>query len=440
MLRGASGLLVGLPLLEAMRPRVARAATAPKRFVVCFAGTTHGNVAYFNPSSPGPLPATLPSACTNLAPVADVASIVSGLAIPTYLPPSTPPPGGRYNAQHGMVVAPLLAGMHSVDAMPVMANGTTVDQIVADAIGAGTYLPSVQAGLQAAGYGGGSGKGVVAARKTGGSVQGLAPIVSPQLLFSTLFGNVPTSAGPTSAQRKRQSVLDFVLSDSQALLAKVSSADRARLDQHFTELRALEMRLAASSTATTATCSMPTAPPADPPIMNAGSFGGWSNESLRGDEIADILALALACDLTRSVNLVLSYDQSFLKTQDPTANIPDMHAVGHQGTVQQIGYNANWHVGRFAKILQSLKAQTEGAGTVLDNTVVVMVFAEGTASHNSSNMTGFIGGMPSAIKVGQHIPTNGAHPAQLMIAAMNAVGVNQSTLGEISGPLTSVLV
>ncbi len=185
-------------------------------------------------------------------------------------------------------MAPMLAGMHSVDAKPVMANGHTVDQVVADAIGGSSRLKSVQACIQAAPCGGGPRGGISSARLDSGTLRALTPEASPKALFATLFGSVPSggsggSSGPTSAARKQQSVLDFILADAKTLTQKVSAADRIRLDQHFSEIRDLEARLSIVPPVATASCSTPTAPGTDPPPGAAGSFGGWSNETLRGD-------------------------------------------------------------------------------------------------------------------------------------------------------------
>jgi len=442
LLRGAAGgILVGLPMLEVMTPRTARAATpGPGRFIVCYAGTTHGSSRVFNPAV-GPL-GTLTAATAALAPVKTLASMVSGCSVPVFLGTQPVIAGGRLNQQHGMIMSPLLSGMHSVDAMPVQANGHTADQVVADALGAGTRLRSIQARIQAAPYGGGEAKGIASARLENGRVRALAPIASPSLLFSTLFGSVPASGGsstPSVAARKRRSVLDFVLADATRLAANVSNADRARLDQHFTELRELEVRLAAVPAAPSASCSAPGNPGADPALGQAGTFGGWSNETLRGDLIADMLGLALACDATRAVSLVMTYDQSFLRSQDPGAPFGDMHATGHSGTAEQIGYNANWHVARFAKLVKRLADLPENGGSVLDSTFVAMLFAEGSNAHNSSDMTAFVAGVPSKLKMGQHIASGGAHPARLLLTGMQAIGMTTTSLGEVSGTFSGLV-
>lgn len=444
LLKGASTIFLGLPFLEAMAPRIAHAAppaSVPRRIIVSYAGTTHGSSRALNPPV-GALPANLPAACASLAPVRQHVTMVSGLRIPTYLGTNVVP-GGAFLQQHGSVMAPMLTGRHSLEHMAVMANGHTVDQVVADAIGGTTRLKSVQACIQAAGYGGGAAKGIQSARLENGKVRALAPISSPSLLFSTLFGSVPAGGGGgggnTVASRKDKSILDFVLADANRLTSQVSAHDRARLDQHFTELRELERRLA-TVPPVTASCTSPVAPGTDPALGSPGTFGGWSNETLRGDLIADMLGLALACDVTRAVAMQISFDQSFLRTQDAIANYPDMHATGHSGTLAQIEANASWHIGRFAKMVKRLSEIPEAGGTLLDSTFVALVFAEGSNSHNVSDMTAFVAGIPSKVKAGQHIASGGAHPAHLMISGMQAVGLTTQTLGETTGAFAPLMV
>jgi hypothetical protein len=71
---------------------------------------------------------------------------------------------------------------------------------------------------------------------------------------------------------------------------------------------------------------------------------------------------------------------------------------------------------------------------VLDRTFLSLVFAEGTGAHNKTSLTFLVAGSPSRIRNGVHLATNGAHPAQVQIAGLNALG-GGTTLGEVSGAL-----
>jgi hypothetical protein len=54
-------------------------------------------------------------------------------------------------------------------------------------------------------------------------------------------------------------------------------------------------------------------------------------------------------------------------------------------------------------------------------------------------MVALIAGRAGGLKPGQHVATDGAHPARVLISAMNAVGVTTDTLGEVSGTIPELL-
>jgi hypothetical protein len=442
-----------------MIPTRARAQTPPppRRFVLVWSGTcqTHGGLDTL-PS--GALPATLPRGWTALAPVRAQASVVSRLTLPIYIGTQTPPPGAAYNQQHGGTMAPLVAGVHALEHMAVIAGGHTIDQQVADALGAGTRLPSIQARVQAAGYGFGAAKGILSARVESGRLRGLAPIASPRVLYDTVFGGfvppsggggtMPPPAGPSLALRKKKSVLDLVLDDAQRLSRRLDGEDRARLEQHFAEIRALEARLAPTMTSppppsgSTSACALPADPGADPALGSPNAFAGWSDETTRGDVMADVLALALACDLTRAVSWMLSFDQSGLSALPMSGASADIHAVSHHqgGTQDHVQDNANWHVARYARLVERLQALPEAGGSVLDRTCVVYVSAEGNNAHNKSNYTFSYAGCPDVLRPGRLVNAGGAHPARLMMGALAAVGLPSDRFGELGGgPLPELM-
>jgi hypothetical protein len=50
-----------------------------------------------------------------------------------------------------------------------------------------------------------------------------------------------------------------------------------------------------------------------------------------------------------------------------------------------------------------------------------------------------VAGMPSRVRVGMHIDGGGDHPGKIQIAGLQACGLAQNTLGELTGPLSSIL-
>lgn len=129
----------------------------------------------------------------------------------------------------------------------------------------------------------------------------VSKIIDPSETFNTVFASViaasdPALAAAAKAKRARgQSVVDFLRADIQGLNARLAPREREKLDQHLTGLVEIEKQLAALER--TPSCQAPTAPMAFDSVraMNGGevNFDAITNLQL------DMLAQALACDLTR---------------------------------------------------------------------------------------------------------------------------------------------
>ncbi len=445
LLRGAGGAIVALPFLEAMLPKLlfAHAAT-PKRFVVSFCGTVVGNDTLSSPGAYGALPATMPVSWKSLEPVRSHVSVISNLNIPTYNNGTTPTaPASAYNMQHGTTPATTLAGVTSVETMPIMVKAQTADQDAATALGAGSKLASLQVRTQVLPYTGSNNNhhGIMSAKLVNGQLLSLPPIVSPAQMFQTLFsGGVSTTPGGAPALERQASVLDLIAGDAQRLTSNLGANDKARLDQHFEEIRSLEktIQAAISGGGSSGGCG-PASAPVDPPV-GANAFSGSSNETLRGQMQADMIAYALSCDLTRAVSWMLTFEQ--VQMGNAVDGVTQMHDDSHNAQVRpaNIAANCNWHAALFARLVQKLAGMQEGTGTVLDNTFVSLIFAEAKTAHGRSGMRHLVAGLPSKIKNGMHIDGGGAHPGKIQISGLQAVGVPTTTLGELSGALAPLMV
>lgn len=437
LLRGLGGALVGLPLLEAMVPRLLFGATPiAKRFVVSFCGTVVGNDTLSSPGAYGALPSTMPASWKGLEAVRSHVSVVSNMDIPVYVGTTTPTaPASAYNMQHGTTPATTLAGVTSVEIMPIMVKAQTADQYAAAGLGAGTKLDSLQVRTQVLPYTGSNKNhsGVMSAKEVNGQILQLPPIVSPAQLFDTLFGGGVSTTGGTPALERRASVLDLIADDAQKLTSSVGAADRVKLEQHFDEIRSLEKSVQAAISGGPGGSCGPATAPTDPPV-GPNAFSGWSNETLRGEMMADMIAYALSCDLTRAVSWMMTFEQ--VQMANVVDGVTQMHDDSHnaQARPTHISANCNWHATLFARLVGKLASMPEGTGTVLDNTFLSLIFAEAKTAHGRSGMRHLVAGMPSRIKNGMHIDGAGTHPGRIQIAGLQAVGVNANTLGELTGP------
>ncbi|MEM6732927.1 MAG: DUF1552 domain-containing protein, partial [Myxococcota bacterium] len=324
-----------------------------------------------------------------------------------------------------------------------------------------SLLQSLQARVQPEGYGYGSNKGLLSSRWSGQLRNGipvpttLAPISSPSLLYSTLFSTgVPNSPNPPSGPnpvvvdlQRKKSVLDRVLGQSQRLMAKVDNEDRARLDQHFTEIRELENKILGQienqslPMPTTSGCADPGSPPTDPQRTSNAQFNGWSNEELRAELQAEMIAYALACDLTRAVSWMITWDQSGLSGGPISGTVYGMHETTHSGTRDEMAVHANWHADQFRKLVQKLGEIDDGNGQkLIDNTVATMGYVEGYSAHTSRGLTVCIAGCGDRLRLGRHISGgNNEHPAQVMTSGLQAIGMPVTGLGDVQGNIPGLV-
>jgi hypothetical protein len=476
VLRGAGGVALGLPLLEAMFPRRAWAAEAPKRYVVCFAGMSLGrdNAGKLSDLIPDATGAGFafkpPMQALGDAGLHDDVIIVSSLRIPVG------GAGGRLGGFHKSSISPLLSGTTPAD---IGANcyGATSDQIVAKAPAftyQGRKYPSLNFRVQASSYRDGGNTGVIS---YGGRLQKNDPTVSPATAWGNLFGNfvappssmtMPAPMPDPAADRRRRadnSVIDAVRVRADALEKRLGRDDKLRLQRHFEELRALEMRAnqfgmgGGLSVSAGAGCKAPTKPAADAdksPTTSDVSSGviGWANEDLRAQVLTGLLVKAFACDMTRVATLQYTNIQCFMNAEfitSPSQRM-DVHELAHLSPVSGGGAAAGqkavmqiygWHIKHFAALAAGLKAEVGPDGKpVLDNTVLVFVNegglgpAEGKnpGSHSTENMCVVLaGGRNLGLKTGRHIAGNNDHPAKVVAGAMAAVGVDNGGLGDVKG-------
>jgi len=129
-----------------------------------------------------------------------------------------------------------------------------------------------------------------------------------------------------------------------------------------------------------------------------------------------------------------------------------IHGAIHEGA--DVAPLQTWFVDMYARVIKSLKDVKVGAGTSLDNTVVVMT-TEGLGKHiatnptkaesdhkqiiphSSSNIVVFVGTGENNqnLKMGQHIDGKGRYPSQALNSVMESFGVTGG-LGDIKGNIS----
>ncbi|MFO0712079.1 MAG: DUF1552 domain-containing protein [Sandaracinus sp.] len=473
LLRGACGVAVALPFLDAMVPafgrRVARADTAPKRLAVMWGGISYGSDGraedFVVPTTTGASYETT----RGLAPldsegVKDRVTVFSNLLLP-WEEGGVVPPGGRSAPYHYNTMGPLFSGMRGPAGERSGApRGPTCDQIVASAIAGTTTFPVLAYRVQPAGYVGtneiGGDSGALSwSQAPDGTLRRVDPTVSPRQAFEDLFTGF-TPDDPVEAERARRalrqraSVLDLVSEDMQRVMREVGPSDRRRLEEHFTHLRALEERVRSTPVAM-GSCRLPMDPGMDPPIGGAiieyegagmpySVENGYSSEDERADVLTDLVAMAFTCDRSRVASLMITEWKCYMNMFQLFGWRSDMHECTHgaDGTSMATADAIAFHVKQLARLVRKLDAITDVDGaSVLDNTALALVFEGGkghdpegnteNSAHSTEHMVALLAGGAGGMTHGQHVDGGAMHPASVFVSAMQAVGVTDA-LGEVS--------
>jgi hypothetical protein len=268
--------------------------------------------------------------------------------------------------------------------------------------------------------------------------------IDPARTFAELFGAPMTGASRDEIERQRRagkSVLDIVRADLARLEARAAPSDKTRLEQHEDALREIEKRLLQTGPR----CAAPPAP--DPSrFPKLRSFGGGEPyfDAITDLQI-DLLARALACDISRFATLYLA-DLTRSK-RDP--DLPDdihnevAHRYDPRGD-KRPGNPATWHaLGRqnrysYSKVARLLQRLDEAG--ILDDTLVYVSSDMGDpALHSSRSVpTLLAGGAGGRLKMGRYLDLRGkperAPNNRVLVSICQAFGVQVSQFGHAVDP------
>jgi hypothetical protein len=260
---------------------------------------------------------------------------------------------------------------------------------------------------------------------------------NPYTAYDKLFGALPVQGATpdmaaTNRLALRQSVLDNISKDLTRFRARLPKEDRARADAQLDAVRTMEQRLSTGLGAP-ARCGKPAL---------AEKVNVKDSKALRDVSRMqfDLLTAALACDLTR-ISTVMYFDWR----ADPytwnfaPVNVPTyLHDLSHEHrdafiVAKRVLFE---EVVYFA---QKLKSMPEGAGTMLDNTLVVCM-TEISTGHTGRRIPWVtIGGKNMGVRVGRYVKVpDGSPHNMLLVSFLQAMGLTDTAFGlpELnSGPM-----
>lgn len=412
---GGAGVVVTLPLLESLD---ARAATAPRppRAIWWYAPCGIEMAQFRVPTGP------LGNLSRILAPLESLKSevtVVTGLDNSACMVPVA----GDHARGTGSFLSCRTVQLSVTD----IQNGISVDQVAAREIGASTSFRSLELGTT-----GGSSVGDCDSGYSCAYTQNISwlddntpnpKLTDPGIVFDRLFAGFDeslTTEQLEARKRWRRSVLDYVLSDANALHPKLSVSDREKLDEYLTGIRALENRLDAEQ---------PGCVPGGRPEPT-DDYGGLV------DVMSDLTVLALQCDQTRLVTFMLENGGSY-RSWDFLAGVTGAHheLSHHQGDPAKLEMLARineFELERLAYLGRRLRDTVEPDGSsLLDHTVVCFSseISDGDWHNHDDLPVVLLGRGGGAVRAGRNVDTGGRPIADLYLTMLEAVGAPQASFG-----------
>jgi len=315
------------------------------------------------------------------------------------------------------------------------AGGISIDQEVANLIGSTTRYRSIELGNES--YLDPI-RQITSRMSYRKPFEAIPPENDPRAAFATLFAGVASSGqAPTATldalTARRRSVLDKAILDLTALIPKVSAFDQRKLEAHLTAVRELEMSLA--SNATPLGCQVP----AQGPLASA-NYPEIMKQQM------DIMALAVACDLSRVISLQSSTAQSSVK-HTWLGIQEDHHGISHEsgsptGHQQMVDIHS-WYSEQFAYLITKLSSIDEIGQSALDNSVVMWTNEQGEGGDHSPDRIPYVlaGSGGGVLRPGRFLKYKDGSHNDLLLSLLKSFGSNASVFGLQSvsnGPLAGL--
>jgi hypothetical protein len=422
----SAGATLALPLLESMIPAataLARTAAAPQRRLG-FVYIPHGVIMDDWTPQGAATGFELPPILKPLEPFRDSLVVISNLTAP-------PSNGSHATASGGWLTG---TSPKRTDG-PDFRAGTTMDQLVARAIGQDTTFPSLEVATE-------DFTGLVGACDPGYSCAYMNTLnwqtpttplpmeINPRTLFDRMFGGGNTREERLARMRTDRSVLDLVKADLADLSSDLGQTDKARLDEYLGHVREVERRIQRTEQQADTQLTVPGAPIGVPEAFE--------------EHVAvlfDLLALAYEADLSRVFTFMMAREVS-QRTYPQIGVTEPHHSISHHGNKpDKIAGHARinvYHMQLFAKFLQRLRSTRDGDGTLLDHSLIV--YGSGMSNGNGHTPSplplAVIGQGAGLVKGDRHLAAKELTPMANVLLDIGAkFGANVDSFGISTGRL-----
>src|SRR5580693_410903 len=428
VLRGV-GAAVGLPLLDAMIPAFATAATTPataRRLGVVY----HPNGVIYDKWLPTGTGANFEFSPTLavLKPFREQLIVVTGLFA------DEAEANGDGGGDHSRASGCYLTGVHIKKSDSQLENGISMDQIAAKRFESDTQLSSLQMIADDNSLVGDCDLGYSCAYST--TLAWMTPTLplmsenNPRVLFERMFGASDSTDAKVRAARLSQdkSLLDSVNDRVSHLQKKLGRADNRKVDDYLTSLRDVERRIQKAEEQSSREL---------PEVAQPAGIPNTFEEHVR--LLYDLQLLAYQSDLTRVITFMYGREQT--GRPYPQIGVPEPHhpLTHHQGDpvkMEKCTRIQRHHIELFAEYLGKLRDTPDGDGSLLDH--VILLFGSGISNsdrHTHGPLPTFlVGGGAGTLKGGRHLIYPEHTPlTNLQLTLLNKLGVPTEKLGDSNG-------
>jgi len=427
VLRGV-GTAIALPLLDAMVPAFAPAATTKpvRRFGVFY----HPNGVIYEewlPKGSG-TDFELSPTLKGLEPFKDKTIVITGLAS------DQAEALGDGGGDHSRACGSYLTGVHVKKSDTELYNAVSMDQIVAKMYERDTQLSSLQMTADENSLLGSCDLGYSCAYSS--TISWLTPTLplmaenNPRVVFQRMFGSSDSTDPRVRAARLNQdkSLLDSVSERVNQLQHELGAADNRKMNDYLASLRDVERRIQKAEEQSSKEL---------PDVTQPAGIPEKFEDQVR--LLYDLQLLAFQSDLTRVTTFMYGREQT--ARPYPQIGVPEPHhpLTHHQGNPDKMAKCAKiqrYHIGLFAEYLGKLRNTPDGDGSLLDH--VILLYGSGISNsdrHTHGPLPTFlVGGGCGTLKGGRHLVYPEHTPlTNLQLTLLHKLGVPAEKLGDSNG-------
>jgi hypothetical protein len=332
---------------------------------------------------------------------------------------------------------------------PLNGNAVTlpsIDQVVAKMISSGAPFNSIEVGVTPATPNGPEDSLATVSHK--GPNAKNVPDFDPKSVFTRLFTGTTSTTTTTVDQATklanvRKSVLDAVLSDGTALEKNLGAADKQRLEQHLTSIRAIEARLMTMPAGTTqpTMCTSAVAPTVTKDTKSEAPAAVNS-------AMADLSMLALACDRTRVLTFVFSLPAAHVYYRSLGSNMnADFHDTichgdaGDMSNQPRVDTGVHYAITCLNEFLTKMQSTAHGASNLLDQSLVYVTSDTAWGhTHTNTEWPVLLAGKANGKLQGDgHYNFAGDNLSKVLLTLAQIMGSTATSYGGGAGAVTAPL-